>query len=222
MFDLLGLVDDVFIMRDRQTGTVWNHLDGKAVAGPLKGERLEMIPLLQTSWEAWLDEYPGTTVLAFDTGYQGTYQRRERQIGQFTITEALKGDGRLYGNTLIVGVEVEEVYKGYTLSSLATRGGVLNDELGGEPIVVVHDDSSLTGIAYSRRVGGEVLTFRPAVSPSGRLLLEDAATGTRWNLSGKGVEGPLSQEKLTFVPSIISEWYGWSAYHPQTGLFAAE
>ena len=34
-------------MRDRETSTIWNHLDGKAVQGPLAGERLTIVPLPQ-------------------------------------------------------------------------------------------------------------------------------------------------------------------------------
>ena len=46
-FDVFGLFQDVFTMTDRQTGTLWNHLDGKAIRGPLEGKRLTIIPAPQ-------------------------------------------------------------------------------------------------------------------------------------------------------------------------------
>ena len=46
-FDLFGLLDDVFTMTDRQTGSLWTHLDGKAIRGPLEGERLTILPVPQ-------------------------------------------------------------------------------------------------------------------------------------------------------------------------------
>ena len=49
-FETFGLLDDVFRMKDRETGTILTHLDGKAIAGPLEGQRLNMIPLPQTTW----------------------------------------------------------------------------------------------------------------------------------------------------------------------------
>lgn len=196
-------------------------MDGKAFQGPLTGKRLRMIPLLQTTWEAWLNANPATTILSSDTPYQHRYQ--ERRIGLFSYDETKYGDDRLPSNTLIVGVEVDETYRGYTLQALVDGGGVFNDEIDGEPVVVAYDETTGTGIAYSRRVGEKVISFEKAKGPNGILLLKDAETGSLWDLSGNGFVGSLSNDHdLVFVPSIISEWYGWSAYHPQTGLFASE
>ncbi len=54
--------DEPLQMIDEETNSVWNKLDGEAVAGPLKGERLTMIPSFQLFWFAWSDFYPDTTV----------------------------------------------------------------------------------------------------------------------------------------------------------------
>ena len=43
-FAEVGLLGGVFRMQDHQTGTIWTHLDGKAIAGPLVGHRLKMVP----------------------------------------------------------------------------------------------------------------------------------------------------------------------------------
>lgn len=49
-------------MTDEETSSVWNKLDGQAIDGPLKGERLTMVPSFQLFWFAWSDFYPDTTV----------------------------------------------------------------------------------------------------------------------------------------------------------------
>jgi hypothetical protein len=46
---------------DRETGSTWT-LAGRAVSGPLKGERLEPVPHLDTFWFAWWGHHPDTTV----------------------------------------------------------------------------------------------------------------------------------------------------------------
>ena len=56
-------------MLDDRTGTVWSHLDGRAVAGELEGTQLEIRALQTTAWASWLAEHPETTVPAVDTGY---------------------------------------------------------------------------------------------------------------------------------------------------------
>lgn len=54
--------DESLQMIDEETSSVWNKLDGQAIDGPLKGERLTMIPSFQLFWFAWSDFYPDTTV----------------------------------------------------------------------------------------------------------------------------------------------------------------
>jgi hypothetical protein len=55
----LEVRDGTFV--DRETGSTWT-LGGQAVAGPLKGERLETVPHLDTFWFAWWSHYPETRV----------------------------------------------------------------------------------------------------------------------------------------------------------------
>ncbi|MDP6715990.1 MAG: DUF3179 domain-containing (seleno)protein, partial [SAR202 cluster bacterium] len=50
--------------------------------------------------------------------------------------------------------------------------------------------------------------------------IRDRQTESTWDAQGNAVFGPLEGNVLKFVPSFISEWYGWSGYHPETQLFA--
>jgi hypothetical protein len=51
---------------DEETGSVW-LLNGEAVEGELKGERLEQIPHLDTFWFAWSTYQPDTFLLTGDS-----------------------------------------------------------------------------------------------------------------------------------------------------------
>ncbi len=217
-FDTTGLLDGVFRMRDRETGTIWTHLDGKAIAGPLEGQRLSMVPIPQTTWGQWKSDYADTLVLDPDTQFQDRYVRPV-QIGVFNPNEAIYGDDRLPSNTLVVGVEIEGVYKGYPIAQLEEAGNVINDTVAGQPIVVFYDPDARTGVAYLRQIDGEVLEF-DNVSEEG-FEIEDQATGSSWDVHGRTVDGAYGEARLEFVPSFISEWYGWSAYHPESQLYQA-
>jgi hypothetical protein len=204
-------------MRDRETGTIWQHLDGRAIRGPLDGRQLDMEPMLQIDWGSWNQDHPETEVISPDTDFRDRY--RTRQIGHLGFDESFFGDDRMAPNALVVGVKVGDSYSGFHIPSLTAEGGVRNAEVAGDSVVVAYDAATGTGIAYDRRINGQISEF-VAAQTDGRLLLQDVATGTRWNLEGIGISGPLSAERLQFVPSIISEWYGWSAYHPETELYA--
>ena len=209
----------VFLMRDRQTGTIWAHLDGKAVQGPLTGERLRWIPVPQMTWGQWKIAHPETLVLDPDTPFTERYSPPVR-TGLAGRGESLYGDDRLPSNSLVVGVEVNGEFLGFPLDLLEAEDGVVNAEVGGEPVVVLYDAYSQTGIAYSRTWNGRTLTFVPDRRRVGPMQITDEETGTLWNIDGKAVRGPLSGAAVTFVPSLISEWYGWSGYHPSTELYS--
>ena len=68
-FGVSGLLynSDV-LLYDRQTNSLWSQLLAQAISGPLKGSRLAMLPLTQTTWADWRRLHPGTVVLSANTG----------------------------------------------------------------------------------------------------------------------------------------------------------
>ncbi len=57
-----GLVNDNLLIVDRKTKSVWSQLSCEALTGPLKGEKLESIPTIQTTWTFWKTRHPDTKV----------------------------------------------------------------------------------------------------------------------------------------------------------------
>ncbi len=216
-FEVFGLLQGVLTMVDRQTESVWTHLDGNAINGPMQGERMTIIAIPQMTWSEWKISHPDTVVLSPDTPFQDRYS--PVTIARFNPREAVYGDGRLEANALVVGVEMGGAFSGYPVTELQAAGGVVNDTLAGQPVVVLYDSGAQTGIAYSRVAGGRELEFYNASAQG--LVLRDRETGSSWDLQGRALSGPLAGSSLEFAPSFISEWYGWSAYHPETLLYTA-
>ena len=214
-FEIFGLLQGVLTMIDRETNSVWTHLDGRSITGKLQGARMELIPMLHITWGEWKESHPDTMVLSPETPFRDMY--RTVPIGVFNQGEALFGDARLQANTLVVGVETGGQFKGYPLDELQKAGGAVNDVLASQPVVVIYDDNAQTGLAYSRLVNGQVLEFYNSEAQG--FKLRDRQTDSVWNLQGRALSGTLAGTSLEFVPSFISEWYGWSAYHPETMLF---
>ena len=50
-------------MYDRETDSLWSHLLGEAMKGPLKGSELKQIPSVMTDWKTWRTQHPESTVL---------------------------------------------------------------------------------------------------------------------------------------------------------------
>jgi hypothetical protein len=57
------LADDALVLYDRETGSEWKQPLGRAIAGPLAGRELAVVPAALTSWRAFRAEYPDGVVL---------------------------------------------------------------------------------------------------------------------------------------------------------------
>ncbi len=210
-------------MWDDRTGSVWTHLDGLALGGPLEGTQLAIRPLQTTTWEAWLAEHPDSTVIDVDTGYQ---YRRTTRIGALgigrTFLDSLDGiDERLPANEFVIGVLAGDESVAFPLSA-APEAAPMQATVGGVPVVVLEDIAGVPALAYHRALtDGRVLDFERRDGDgddAGGVF--DTQTGSRWTASGLAVEGALEGVQLTFVTSFFTEWYGWAAFHPQTTIFA--
>ena len=51
------------VMVDNETSTLWQQLDGKALAGPLLGHQLVELPVQTTSWGEWQRLHPASEVV---------------------------------------------------------------------------------------------------------------------------------------------------------------
>lgn len=70
---------DNLLFVDRETNSVWSQLEGRAIAGPLRGFSLKVVPSLQTTWRLWRELHPDTRVMVI-TGEEGMpyYYRRPK------------------------------------------------------------------------------------------------------------------------------------------------
>ncbi len=216
-FDVAGLYEGLFVMSDRQTGSIWTHYDGTVLQGPLAdtGTRLEIQPLIHTYWSDWLEQYPDSLVADRIPEFIDTY--RTVQPGRGGISELFRQtlssvDQRLAENELVVGVDNNGAAIAYVLANLVAGPTVIQDTLGGLDIVVFADGSTDFGLAYSAMVGGETLDFDVV---DGEYV---DGTGSVWNQAGMAVSGPLAGAQLQYVTSFVTEWYGWAAYHPGTEI----
>ena len=62
-FDMLPETGDgITLMKDRETGSTWQLLTGRAISGELEGMALKRLPSFYAFWFAWSDFHPGTAL----------------------------------------------------------------------------------------------------------------------------------------------------------------
>ena len=199
-------------------GTLWSALTGKAIEGPQAGKQLTRIPSLVTNWNYWLMLHPeSTTYDLFDgTKYNSTPlpQGMSSQASE-SLTQM---DDRLESRQPVLGVEFSDSQRAYPLPIDQDRACFL-DEVDGEAIAVFWYGNTKTAAAFNRELNGRVLTFyADEISPESAPF-KDKETGTRWSIAGRGIDGPLRGQELTWAKSIQCRWYAWASEYPQTTVF---
>ena len=225
-FSAAGVYNGVFTMWDDRTGSVWSSLDGRALAGDLAGLALAPRALQTVTWEAWLAEHPETTVLDADTGFaygetcagltilSNCRALRVTSLGREGFSSFFRDsladlDTRLPEATLVIGVRAGDEARAFPVD--APRDDAPSQSIvGGAPIVILEDAAGAPSLAYHRALtDGRVLDF---VRRDGRVV--DVQTGSAWRSDGVATDGPLRGVRLTWVTSLLSEWYGWVAFNP--------
>jgi uncharacterized protein DUF3179 len=211
------LIRNSLVMFDRETGTLWSHLTGEALVGPLVGQHLQQLLSEQTTWGRWRAEHPETLMLDVDPSdvrfdpYQTYYGAPDAGV-----VGRKRADDRLPVKEKVIGVRLGGEVKAYSFTALA-RDRVVNDEVGGVPLVIVFDPGSYSGAVYRRDPGGTLLTF---TAGSTGLSLRDDQTGSEWDgLSGKAMTGSDAGMELEQVPITYSFWFGWVDFYPNTEVY---
>ncbi len=215
------LYKDALVMYDRETGTLWTQVDGRALRGPLTGQRLIEIPAMQTTWKVWKKLHPDTLVLRKPERVRGShydgYFADPNRRGLF----GTRGDSRMDGKTLILGIHSGQDSVAIPLAALEKKP-VQEFTLAGKPIVVFYSTVNRTPAVFRATVDGRTLSFRLR-STGEETVLVDTETHSLWHpLKGRAVQGPLAGKGLEVVPYMRSYWYAWSAYRPKTRVVGIE
>ena len=224
LFNVFGLFRGVMAMIDPGTETIWSHLVGEGLLGPDKGKKLLALPVVNTTWGEWKRLHPDTTTPLWDERYRRYYSQKVVSGQDFLppmFRSTLQGlkDERLAPNALVLAVRVEGLARAYPYSLLAKAPDLVQETVGSTPLVAFYTPQPQTSAAFDRRLDGRTLDFARVPDTPG--LFTDKQTHSQWTVEGRGVAGPLTGKQLTRLFSLQAEWYGWSAYFPQTTIYAA-
>jgi hypothetical protein len=99
---------------------------------------------------------------------------------------------------------------------------IVNDEVGGVPVVVSYDPLMALPRAHRRKLEGKILTFGVSgLVYNSNFLLYDRETESLWlQFTGEAISGPMTGKKLERIP-IRQELLGtWLSRHPLSRVLA--
>ena len=211
------LYRDALVMYDRETNTLWSHVTGRALNGPLLGETLRPVPAIHATWKQWKALYPESMVLEKNGRYRSSYEDYNRDPLRISIFGRRMNRSALPPKERILGVRFGGEATAFVVRDLR-KAVIVEGEVGNVPVVLAAVDDDLPIVAFERVVGDRILTFSAAdsVEPA----LEDAETHSRWRLSdGEAIDGPLRSERLMRVTAHSAFWFGWYGFFPDSAVW---
>jgi hypothetical protein len=106
---------------------------------------------------------------------------------------------------------------------MMTYHRVVNDHLGGPPILVSYDPETGAGRVFDPVLEGKEYTFDAVPPERGLPVLKDRETGSVWSaLTGEALSGPLAGKRLAPIPSFILTWGRWKSLHADSWVLAED
>lgn len=212
-----GLYDGLFLMKDEETGTFWDHMTGRAVYGPLVGETLEVSAgLIQTTVAQVLRTAPDAMITLSDEAIRTDDQMKVdgllrgigRRLGGMFQSTVKEEDDRRPTMDLGIGIWSADAARYFPLDVVRAQGRALVDEFEGQSVLVYIDPENFVLAAF--RATGDDPTWDDDV-----LRMSDGSyvqSGVMYDASGARVEGgrPLQ---------VFTRWYGFSLTFPHTEVY---
>ena len=210
------LFRDALVMFDRETDTLWTHVDGQAIEGPLAGRSLVPVAAVHATWKQWKALYPNSLVLKKRGNFRSPYESYNRNSRQLGIFGRRNLDERLPGKERILGIRADDVAMVFPVGKVR-NARIVQAQIGSLPVVLAAPED-FPVVAYDRRVNDRTLTF--SLSETKPAALRDVETGTVWRLSdGLAVKGPLKGRQLIRVVAHPAFWFGWRGYFPHSKIW---
>jgi hypothetical protein len=225
------LYNSALVMYDRQTESLWSQFTAQAIIGRLAGQKLKQYPVAIVSWADWRTAHPDGLVLSRDTVYRRDYGTNPYpgydDIDSPAFLFTGKVDHRLAAKERVVGIQRDGDAVAVRLDKLTHRGVLQVDVAGTRLVVWVKPGTASALDAASLAAGrdvGATGVFVPVAR--GRELsfqrtgdgFVDNQTGSRWNVLGHAVAGPLTGAALEPVVHVDTFWFAWGSFLPDTRI----
>ena len=224
-FYLAGINNQNFLMRDKETGSWWQQITGKAIYGPLQGATLELVLSDELTFGEWKSEFPSGRVLAPVAKYTKEYEPNwEPEVAKLPVVVSFPGT-ELKSRDVVVGLTVNGVARAYPWEAFAKQSPVV-DHVNGTPLLLVLGPDGKSFRVFLSRIDGRDAEFflqgDDTTDTSGEKkawTLVDASTASQWNFQGCATSGPAQGKCLDRIPALKDYWFDWRNYHPDTTVY---
>ena len=220
-----ALYNNNVVMYDTETRSFWSQMAVGCIFGERAGEHMDLMPIVQTTWQAWQRLFPSTRVLSDQTGYSRNYQVNPYRAFEYDrntdifFPQAAPIDPRLHPKQMVYGLARRDRALAYSYDLLGERG-LANHHFAGRDILILFDREAQMAMGFRRRLGDRSLHFALLEAPPDRPpLFTDHETGSTWTILGIAIDGPLAGQHLTPIAAYSAYWFGWASFWPDSEIW---
>ena len=145
-------------MRDKETGSWWQQITGRAIYGPLKGSTLELVPSDELTFGQWKSEVSNGRVLAPVVKYVKEYDSDwEPEVAKLPVVISFPGT-ELKSRDIVVGLEIDGTSRAYPWDKLVKQSPVV-DRVNGKPILIAVGADGKSFRVFVSRIDGKDAEF---------------------------------------------------------------
>ena len=157
-FYLAGINNQNFLMRDKETGTWWQQITGKAISGPMRGAQLDAVLSDELTFGEWKSEVSDGKVLAPVARYVKEYDSKwEPEVAKLPLVISFPGT-ELKSRDVVVGLEVDGLSRAYPWDLLLKQSPVV-DHVHGTPLLIVVGADGKSFRVFISRIDGKEAEF---------------------------------------------------------------
>ncbi len=234
-FNNVGLYDALFVMQDAESKTLWNHITGEAVYGPLLGRTLGPVSnLLQMNVKQALDMDPAMQIAISDRVYFAGGRRLgtasgfgpsrgggpgsatgprplpnpNSQLSEMFIATLGKEDTRRPRMDLGLGVWTGTTRRYYPMERIRERGAAFVDQLEGRKVLIYIDPDTSTPAALFVESKTAKLQGNDIHIDNGGVI----RSGRLLDRKGRSQTAERPQQ-------VFTRWYGFALTFPGAEVF---
>jgi hypothetical protein len=209
-FRLVGMDHFNAMFEDASTKSWWRQVNGEAITGELKGQRLPEVFSTQTSLASWLRLNPNSLIMQADSAFIKSYDTSARyengkSKSKLTGTDSLSWKEKSW----VAGVKTSNGSKAYDWNELKAKR-IIHDNIQQTSVLLVLAADEKSFFAFER----------PSVDANFSLNDDTLIYNNHhYRIDGKGLDTSYSLKPLHVYQEF---WHSWRTFNPGTEKYPGE
>ena len=211
---------------DLERVSLWPQMNVEASCGAQVGESLPVLPVIEMTWDGWLELHPDSKVLSDETGFNNrnytvypyvNYEdvNNSDTFGNVNIDDRRPPKERVLGLPDGTGGSAYPFLTLNSASDASSQLTVINTDYKGRPVVIFWDGDKQAAAAFYR---DSAVGTRSFTVDNGSFV--DDVTNSIWRVDGREDLGNGTGDSLEPVAeAYVAFWFAWALFQPSTTIW---